>query len=192
MPEPRATSVDSALWIAPRKPLNEKGYSLRLKDGQDYTVRPLRPADDHTLQAFFYSHTEETIRRRYGFTLTRMTDQRAHELCSVDQINDIALVILQVMDGRDIFHAVGRYYSDSQKRAEMAFVVREDKRRLGMARTLLGEMIAIARLNDLRQVWAQVDGDNLNMLGLFRQFHFSEALVDAQTVTMTLPLTPAK
>lgn len=148
---------------------------VHLKDERDYILRPLNPSDDRRLQAFFYSHTEETIIRRYGFTITRMSRERAFDLVGVDQNVDLALGVFELQGPRQVIHGVGRYYLDNGgKSAEIAFVVGEQKRRTGMARCLLERMIEIARKRKVLILWAQVDRDNAPMLKLFRQYGAKE------------------
>lgn len=175
---------EAATLLRPRK--------VRLRDGQLYHLRPLHPADDRRLQAFFYSHTEETVNRRYGFTVTRMSRERACELVGVDQNRDLALAILEMRGTRQIIHAVGRYYLDTDgTSAEMAFVVSEEKRRVGMARQLLESMLGIARSRGLRSLWASVDRDNLPMLKLFRRFDAREQPgEEASSVRIEIELPP--
>jgi acyl-CoA hydrolase/GNAT superfamily N-acetyltransferase len=176
-------------------PLAETAHGIRtrklkLRDGREYILRPLGPADDRRLQEFFYSHTEETIVRRYGFTVTRMSRERAFELVGIDQNRDLALAIVELQGPRQVIHAIGRYYLDPDKSgAEMAFVVGENKRRLGMARTLLERMMEIARERGLARLWAQVDRDNTPMLALFREYRAAESEgEDMHTVRVDLPL----
>jgi acyl-CoA hydrolase len=162
-------------------PWNEEAHGiqfrrLHLRDDREYLLRPLGPADDRRLQEFFYSHTEETIVRRYGFTVTRMSRERAFELVGIDQTRDLALAIVELQGPRQVIHSVGRYYLDKDgKAAEMAFVVAENKRRLGMARTLLERMLEIAGERGLERLWAQVDRDNNPMLSLFRAYGARES-----------------
>ncbi len=142
-----------------------------LRDGHRYVLRPLRPGDEQRLQAFFYTHDEETIQRRYGFAVTRMSQQRAFESACVDQTHDLALGLFGMEQARPVIRAVARYYLDKKgKGAEMAFVVDQRCRRLGIARLLLEEMIAIAAGRGLKRLWAQVDRDNIPMLKLFQQY----------------------
>jgi len=164
---------------------------LHLKDGQDYILRPLAPADDRRLQEFFYSHTEETIVRRYGFTVTRMSRDRAFELVGIDQNRDLALAVVELQGPRQVIHAVGRYYLDPNGQgAEMAFVVAENKRRLGMARILLERMLEIAGQRGLARLWAQVDRDNTPMLALFRDYGAVESQgEDMHTVRIEISIT---
>jgi len=167
---------------------------VTLADHREYILRPLTPADDRRLQEFFYSHTEETIVRRYGFTVTRMSRERAFELVGVDQNKDLALGIFELQGPRQVIHAVGRYYLDRDgKGAEMAFVVAENKRRVGMAQVLLERMREIAAERGLHHLWAQVDRDNIGMMKLFRRYNIRESPGDdPHTVQVELPLTAGK
>ncbi|MDP0500140.1 MAG: GNAT family N-acetyltransferase [Verrucomicrobiota bacterium JB022] len=164
---------------------------LRLRDGIDYVLRLLNPSDGRRLQEFFYSHTEETILRRYGFTVTRMTRERAFELVGVDQNRDLALGLFELQGPRQVIHAVGRYYLERDGlSAEMAFVVREKKRRLGMARLLIERLIAVAKSRGLHKLWARVDRDNEAMLALFRRFGAREVPGESlDELRVEIPLT---
>lgn len=179
--------------LPPPAVLAESGVDVRkleLRDGRNYILRPLSPADDRRLQEFFYSHNEETIIRRYGFTITRMSRERAFELVGVNQNRDIALAVVEVQGPRQVIHAVGRYYLDADETgAEMAFVVAENKRRLGMARVLLQRMLEVATARKLKRLWAQVDRDNAPMLGLFREYGATESPSDdPHTIQVEIPL----
>lgn len=143
---------------------------LTLADGR-YLLRPLHPSDVRRLQEFFYSHTLETIQMRYGYAVTRMPRERAYDLVNVDQSHDLALAIFETQGPREIIHAVGRYYLDGDDRsAEVAFVVRETKRRCGMASALMDAILAVARKRGLHSIWGRVRKDNLPMLALFRRY----------------------
>ena len=53
------------------------------------------------------------------------------------------------------------------RRAEVAFVVHETTRHLGMAGFLLGELAAVAKQRGYHEFWASVLPDNRAMAGLF-------------------------
>ena len=139
--------------------------------GQPYVVRPLGPADEGRLISFFNSHTGETIRQRYGYRIAEMTHERAQRLVGVDQSRDVALgVFEQATDGEDVLHAVGRYLLDATgKSAEMAFVVREPKRGLGICTALVRRLLQIARARGMSYLFAQVQADNAPMIAAFRR-----------------------
>lgn len=130
-----------------------------------FQLRPLHPSDMTTLQEFFYSHDEETVRLRYGHLRDRMSGESAYKLAAVDPERDLALGIFN-KDGE--LRAIGRFYLDEDgKTAEVAFVVHEATRRSGMAGTLLGELAAAAQERGIESFWASVMPDNHAMAGLF-------------------------
>ncbi len=138
--------------------------------GETYVLRPLHASDERRLQEFFYSHTADTIQRRYGYLVKRMTRGRAHELVAVDQEKDLALGVFEVKGPLQRIHAVGRYYLDPDGNgAEIAFVVRECKRRTGMGNLLLSRMLEVAQRRKLKSLWAYVARDNAPMLRLFEK-----------------------
>jgi acyl-CoA hydrolase/ribosomal protein S18 acetylase RimI-like enzyme len=135
---------------------------------QRFLLRPLHPSDMRALQEFFYSHDEETVRLRYGYQRDRMTGESAYKLAAVDQRRDLALGLFEEIHGRQELRAIGRYYLDEDgKRAEVAFVVHEDCRHLGMAGFLLGELASIAKKRRITSFWASVMPENRAMAGLF-------------------------
>ena len=133
-----------------------------------FLLRPLYPSDMRTLQSFFYSHDEETVRLRYGYHRERMTGESAYKLAAVDQSRDRALGLFAEINGREELRAIGRYYLDPDgTSAEAAFVVHEATRRAGMAGFLLGELAATARKRGITNFWANVLPVNHAMSALF-------------------------
>jgi len=134
-----------------------------------FLLRPLYPSDMRGLQEFFYSHDAETVRLRYGYHRNRMTGESAYKLTAVDQRRDLALGLFDRADGREELRAIGRYYLDSGGRsAEVAFVVHEKCRQLGMAAFLLGKLAQVARKRKVGRFWASVLPENRAMKNLFR------------------------
>ncbi|MEO6750836.1 MAG: GNAT family N-acetyltransferase [Opitutus sp.] len=143
-------------------------FPLHLKIGDCPTVlRFLRPGDEGRLVEFFESHAPETIHDRYGFSL-HMSHEHAARLVGVDQSRDAALGVFEESPRAPLI-AVGRYcLADDGKSAELAFVVQEDSRRLGIATNLLRLLVALARKRGLSRLTAQVHADNGGMLAVFR------------------------
>jgi len=140
---------------------------VRFRSGR-FLLRPLHPSDMRTLQEFFYSHDEETVRLRYGYRRERMSGESAYKLAAVDQRKDLALGIFEEVHGRQELRAIGRYYLEEDgKRAEVAFVVHEATRHAGMAGFLLGELAAVAKRRGVSVFWASVLPENRAMAGLF-------------------------
>jgi GNAT superfamily N-acetyltransferase len=134
-------------------------------------LRPLSPADEPALLEFFRSHSEETIFQRYHHLLDGINHQRAMALLGVDQQRDIALAVLRRVAGAEQIVAIGRYYTDpGGGHAELAVVVRESMRRLGIATRLLHALGAIARGHGLYALRAQVLSSNAPMRNLLRPY----------------------
>jgi RimJ/RimL family protein N-acetyltransferase len=132
-------------------------------------LRPLHPSDMRVLQEFFYSHDDETVRLRYGYRRDRMTGESAYKLAAVDQRRDLALGLFEEIHGREELRAIGRYYLDDDgKRAEVAFVVHEAMRGLGLGAYLMGELARVAGLRKVKTFWASVMADNVAMARVFR------------------------
>jgi len=92
-----------------------------------------------------------------------MTHERARRLVGVDQSRDLALGVFErAPDGEEVLHAVGRYLLDPAGRsAEMAFVVRESKRGLGICTVLLRTLLRVARHRGMSYLYAQVHAHHL-------------------------------
>lgn len=136
--------------------------------GHSTILRWLRPDDATRLLAFFASHSEETVHQRYGGSGIRMTPEQATKLVSVDQARDAALGVFEP-DANGRLIAVGRYcLAPGGAIAEAAFVVHEQRRRLGIATTLMAALVAIARERGLRHLVAEVSNDNGPMLHVLR------------------------
>ncbi len=137
-------------------------------DTARFLVRPLHPSDMRALQDFFYSHDEETIRLRYGYQRHRMTGESAYKLAAVDHRRDLALGVFTGKPGNQELRAIGRYYLDDDgKKAEIAFVVHESTRNIGMAGYLIGRLAEIAKQRGIEAFWASVLPNNRAMAGLF-------------------------
>jgi len=133
-------------------------------------MRPLGAADCHRLIAFFESHTAETVRSRYGYSVGEITPSRAALLVGVDQDRDAALGIFEGRGTAQRLVAIGRSCRlPGQTTAEIAFVVHEERRRLGMASTLFEALRVIMRARGVTHFLAQVEQDNVAMLDFFRR-----------------------
>jgi acyl-CoA hydrolase len=129
-----------------------------------YLLRPLYPSDMGVLQKFFYSHDEETVRMRYGYQRESMTTESAYKLVAVDQEKDIAIGMFKEVHGRQELRAIGRYYMQpDHTSAEVAFVVHEESRRIGMSGVLLAKMAEVAELRGVRNFIASVLPSNRAM-----------------------------
>jgi len=139
--------------------------------GREFVFRPLHPSDTRALQDFFYSHTEETVSMRYGHVKDKLNNEAAYKLTSVNQRVDAAFALFEERGHREEICAVGRFYQDpSGDSAEVAFIVGEKVRRMGMSRFLLGELASLAKQRGIKTFWASVLKRNKPMAALFMKY----------------------
>lgn len=161
---------------------------LKLKN-ETYTLRPLHSSDLRRIQEFFYSHKQETLLQRYRYIPQNMTSSRAYKLVNVDQNKDLALCLVQRQGPRESILAIARYYLLNEGKAEVAFVVDEEKQKNGLASVLTTELIKIAKKRKLKELIAFVRTDNMGMRGLLEKFQFQLAASDElDEVTYSLKL----
>ncbi len=160
----------------------------------EYILRPLSPSDERKLQEFFYSHNKETLIMRYNHHITQMTREKSCNLVSVNQHVDLALCFTRRDYLGEAIQAVARYYYiESINSGEVAFVIKESLRGRGMASTLLGQMIEIAKIRKLDSLVACVRRDNASMLKVFERSGFvRQPSEDFDEVSLKLTLSEVK
>lgn len=152
--------------------------TIVLRDGQPRRLRPLGPGDEDAVITFFRSLSPETIRARYGYLIKDMSPGRARQIVAADPASQIALGVFEpAADGPSLV-AIGRLvHSPDRSAAECAFLVRDDRRRLGLASRLLLYLRVLARRRGVPRLFAQVRRDNRAMLEVFQRararLHFS-------------------
>jgi acyl-CoA hydrolase/GNAT superfamily N-acetyltransferase len=174
-PELRAAAVGRryvpAGWELPSE---ARRYPSDMEERHDFKgkkllVRPLRSADSDRLMEFFYSHSPETVYRRYRFPKKSLPREEAIRMCTLDYSRRFALAVFRE-EGRDEhIAAVGRYHLNERTRmAETAFVVHEDYRRLGIATYLFERLEKHARRNGILGFYAELEPTNVGPVKLHR------------------------
>ena len=155
-----------------------------------FFLRPLRPSDQRRLQEFFYTHSQSTLLQRYRYIPKNMSTERAYELVNIDQTKDLALCFVERQGPREVIFAVGRYFLQmTGKSAEVAYVVKEEVRGLGLGATLMQKIIRVARQRGLTRLIALIRVDNLAMRTFAERFGFAkEPTSDPAELTYILNL----
>jgi GNAT superfamily N-acetyltransferase len=145
-------------------------YSLELKDGKVAEFRPLLPSDEFAYRNFFYSLQEKTIYMRYFYKMRTFSHEVVQkQWSSVDYHKNISILGLVQKGGHKEIVAIGSYAQDSDDRAEVAFVVREDFQRMGIAAYLLEILEKIAKENHYNGFCATVLRENKAMIHVFKK-----------------------
>ena len=149
-----------------------EGYksTLKLKNGKTIEIRPLLPSDEFAYRNFFYSLQEKTIYLRFFYKMRTFTHEMAQkQWASIDYHENISLIGLAQVGGHKEIMAIGSYAKESEGRAEVAFVVREDFQGQGMASYLLTALENIARENGFYGFCATVLRENTAMIHVFKK-----------------------
>jgi acyl-CoA hydrolase/GNAT superfamily N-acetyltransferase len=149
--------------------LEDYKSTLKLKNGKIVEFRPLLPSDEFSYRNFFYSLQEKTIYLRF-FHNKRLFPHEIiqRQWSSIDYRRNISIVGLVQRGGHKEIVAIGSYAVDSETRAEVAFVVREDYQGMGIASYMLEVLEMIAKENGFQGFVATVLHENTPMIRVFR------------------------
>src|SRR3954449_1797800 len=161
--------------------------AVRLRNGADLLVRPIRPDDAAALVALHGRLSADTIYRRYFGVRPHLLPAEVDRFTRVDGRARFALVGTR---GTDLI-AVARYEGRPGVRsAELAVVVDDALQHQGVGRLMLGRLVDVARVAGLTQIVADVMAGNAAMLGILRTLELPRSSErDGATVTVALELT---
>jgi acetyltransferase len=175
------------------------GETVRLRDGTTATIRPIRPDDAPRLQAGFARLSQETIFFRFMSYVTRLADEEAQRLATVDYDQHMALVASIQEQGEERLIGVARYAKlpkdldqSTPDTAELAVIVADDYQGRGLGTMLLERLIAYAQAHGVRKVVGTVHQSNLKMLQILRTklpYPVDEDYVGKGEISITVDLT---
>jgi acyl-CoA hydrolase/GNAT superfamily N-acetyltransferase len=147
----------------------EEESEATLRDGTVVTVRPIKPTDESALQDFFYSHSDETIYRRYFRAKRALSHPIAQNMVNLDYRDQMAFVATVGEIGLDRIIGVGRYAADEDQEGmvEVAYTIHDKCRGRGLATLLQERLEAYAERMGFRGVTGYLFQDNLAMLKVF-------------------------
>ena len=143
---------------------------LTLRNGRTIEFRPLLPSDEFAYRNFFYSLQEKTIYFRFFYKMKLFSHEVVQQQwASVDYRKNMSMIGMARIGGHQEIIAIGSYAEESESRAEVAFVVREDFQGMGIASHLLATMEQIAKANNYTGFLATVLRENTAMLHVFKK-----------------------
>lgn len=184
--QPSQIALPPGLQPYPRK------YELdhEFKGGLKVHFRPIQPTDERKLKVLFHSHTPATIYQRYFSQIKRLPEETVQRMVTLDYRDAMAIVGEIQWEGDTRLIAVGRYYrSPGTQTAEVAVVVQEDFRKLGIASFLLSHLCKAALEQGITSFTADVLPENAAMLGTFRKIARIQISSDAGVIKVQFLLT---
>jgi RimJ/RimL family protein N-acetyltransferase len=159
--------------------------TVRLTDGAQVALRPIRAGDEAALTSFYERLSPQTAYQRFFAAMRRLPPDWARILVNVDY--DRRMAIAAVGPGGELI-GVARYaYDERADEAEIAVVVEDRWQGRGLGKLLLGELVGYAAAKGIRRLRAYVLADNVRMLELIRRgTRILERKLEAGVVSLLL------
>lgn len=175
------TSSYDHLAILPYPSHYEKVWSMR--DGSEYTVRPIHPDDAQLLQDFVHELSSESRYLRFVSSLTELPPSMLARLTLIDYDLEMALVAVLrehnvSEDGTPVesekIIGVSRYViNPDHTSCEFSLVVADDFNGRGLGSRLMKSIMEVAREKGLRKIEGLVLAKNSGMLRLMRDLGYA-------------------
>jgi acetyltransferase len=163
-----------------------------MKDGEEVTIRPIRPEDEPEMVRFHETLSDRTVYLRY-LQLLKLSQRVAHErltrICFIDYDREMALVAERVNPetGASEIMGVSRLQEiQGTHDAEFAIVVSDAFQGKGVGSELFRRILQVAKDEGVRRIRADILADNTSMQKLCERFGFrlkrdlTDPTVDAQ------------
>ncbi len=166
-----------------------------MRDGEQVTIRPIRPEDEPLVIEFHKKLSERSVYLRY-FQPLKLTQRTAHErltrICFIDYDREMALVVERKLpDGTPDIVAIGRLSKiHGRPEAELAALVQDEFHGKGLGTELYRRLIQVARDQHLMKVHSNMLGENKEMQRLCAKlgFHLSAPELEDNLVLAELNL----
>jgi acetyltransferase len=155
--------------------------TLRVRDGRELRVRPIRPEDAAREKRFFDRLSERSRFQRFMQYMRELPPKLLARFTQLDYDRELALVALW----QDEIVAVGRYAPRQDGvTAEFALAVADDWQGKGLGRALLERLVAAAREAGYQALYGYILEANRDMLDLAARLGFEELSRSGSEVTV--------
>jgi len=164
-----------------------------MKNGEEATIRPIRPEDEPFLIKLHQALSERTVYLRY-FQPLKLSQRTAHErltrICFIDYDREMALVVEHKKeDGTPEIVGIGRLSKlRGRNDAELAVLVDDRFQHLGMGTELYRRLIAVANDEKLEHVVSTILSENREMRSICQKLGF-QLKADMEDGTIQAELT---
>jgi acetyltransferase len=148
--------------------------TFQTRDGQEVTIRPIRPEDADHEQEFVRQLSPETKYYRFMNTLRELSPAQLVRLTQIDYDREMAFVAMTTIDGKDVEIGVARYaINPDGESCEFAIVVSDDWKGKGLARRLMGVLIDTSRSRGIRYMNGDFLTENTRMIAFVTSLGFT-------------------
>ncbi len=164
------------------------------EDGNDFTIRPIRPEDEPLVVKFHETLSERTVQLRY-FTPMNLRQRIEHErltrIVFIDYDREMALVATRYNPKADEYEiaGIGRITkSHTASDAEFGVIVSDRYQGQGIGKELLNRLISVGRDENLATITGYILAENTGMINLAKQLGFALHTNEDGMVEATLAL----
>ncbi|MCC0048109.1 MAG: bifunctional acetate--CoA ligase family protein/GNAT family N-acetyltransferase [Rhodobiaceae bacterium] len=145
-----------------------------LADGTPLTIRPIRPEDADSEQAFVRGLSPEAKRMRFMHAMKELTPEMLVRFTQIDYSREMALVAVTREEQGPVQQGVARYtINPDQTSCEFAIVVSDTRQHQGLGTRLMQALMDAARDHGLRNIEGAVLSENEGMLHLMKELGFT-------------------
>ncbi len=163
---------------------------MRLPDGEEIIIRPIRPEDAAIEKAFIAGLSEQARYFRFMQALHEVTPQMLVRFTQIDYDREMALIAVRREGGEEREIAVARYIINPDgESCEFAIVVADAWSHRGIGTRLMQQLTGIARTRGLRTMTGEVLAENRPMLELARNLGFVITPADGEPGVIQVRLT---
>jgi GNAT superfamily N-acetyltransferase len=146
---------------------------IALKDGREVFLRPVLTTDSDLIIDLFNKITPRSLYQRFLRNLDVLPEDMLHHFTHINYETDSALAAVIEEDCRDAIVAVGRYaYDPHEYNTDLALAVRDDWQNLGLGKSLLTRIIAIAKEHGISRFGSMMDTKNTIMEKILRDLGY--------------------
>ena len=167
---------------------------VRLKSGNTYKIRPIRPEDEPALIENFEQLTQEEIRFRFFHVVRTMDHRMAARFTQIDYDREMALVVTDIGNSPkwQLYSVVRLIRDSSGKQAEFSLIVNHVLAGQGLGTLLMRRIISYAKTQQLSGIYGDVLSENFAMISICKKVGFTvhKKINDPGVVKVRLVLTP--
>ena len=152
---------------------------IKLKDGREVTLRPIKPEDEMMEKEMFSKFSERTQRFRFFQLIKNINHERLVRYTQIDYAREMAIIAELDEDGKKKMAGVVRIISDQyNETAEFAIVVADPWQGLGLGGILADYILEIAEARGINKVYAYLLSGNTLMAKMFKNRGFKLTLIE--------------
>ena len=167
--------------------------TIRLKDGSELNLRPVRPEDANPLQDFVRNLSMRSKRLRYFSSLAELPQHALALATQIDYARQVTLLATrETEDANNPMLILGeaQYTALPDGRScDFAIIIADEMAGMGLGKILMQSLIDAARNQGMHSIRGDVAAENETMLGLMESLGFIVKMTDdPETVEVTLQL----